>query len=318
MPSMLKRFFYVRARILIVLCVLGQMLPLVSQWFGGLPPMLGWGLDLVVHWQWLFLVVCFLASLLAGLTDRRWLLGLLVIPIPWWVAGWDGAVRASGQTVLAVASANIHNENRDAGLLLEWVRAEQPDVIILYEISPDFAAQLTNLKDYPFRALVPQDDPFGIAVLSRLPLTTVRVARDVQQIPRIEADVTVAGRVVKLYAEHPMPPINAAAYVARDQKLAARATALCQSGQPGILAGDLNTTAWSSALRSLQKPGLARATALVPTWPALAGSLGRMLPGIPIDNILVTSDWIVTQRTRGPWIGSDHYPVLVRLAWRKS
>jgi endonuclease/exonuclease/phosphatase family metal-dependent hydrolase len=43
-----------------------------------------------------------------------------------------------------------------------------------------------------------------------------------------------------------------------------------------------------------------------PTWSPLLRA--------PIDNCLVSAGLAVTKRTRGPALGSDHYPLLVELA----
>ena len=40
--------------------------------------------------------------------------------------------------------------------------------------------------------------------------------------------------------------------------------------------------------------------------------------GIPIDHVLVTPQWLVVEREVGPNLGSDHLPVIVQIALRKS
>jgi endonuclease/exonuclease/phosphatase (EEP) superfamily protein YafD len=115
---------------------------------------------------------------------------------------------------------------------------------------------------------------------------------------------------VRILAEHPMPPLSPFYHGQRNQKLAERAGDAGVSSLPTVLAGDLNATPWSSAFSGLAAKWLRRATGIVPTWPAA----GAWLPGIPIDHVLVSRHWAVVSQERGPDLGSDHYPVLVRLA----
>ncbi len=311
-----RRFFFVRARLLVTLCAAGLLLGTLAPWLDALPQALAWLLDLLVHWQWLYLGGLVLGAVLAAWTDRRWLAALLLLPLPWMTISSAVPSRVSAPLVLSLASANVHFMNHDPHRLEAWVQQKQPDVLVILEISPEFAAGLQHLPAYSFRQIVAQDDSFGITVLSRLPLSAVRVLRDPDQIPRLEADIEVAGHPVRLFAEHPMPPISADYHQRRDQKIAARAKAAQQLGMPAVLVGDLNATPWSVALHGADRLGLQRATGRVPTWPALESGAGRFLPGIPIDNVLLTRHWAVLAQERGPWIGSDHYPVLVRLAWR--
>lgn len=314
----LRRFLLIRLRWLVPAFMVVPLLSLVAPWSGLLPAPLAWGMDLLVHWQWLALAVLLPAGLLLVWLERYWWPALLVLPLPWLMAQPGEAEAVQANPVLAVASANVHHANSDAGLLLAWVRQVQPDILVLMEVSPAFADQLQQLEGYPYRQIVPQEDPFGIALLSRLPLGAVRVTKDTWQIPRIEAEVRVNGRAVMLFAEHPMPPLNPVFYTERDQKIEKRAAFIQGKGQAGILLGDLNATVWSSALQGVRARGLRRASPLAPSWPALAGPMGRALPGIPIDNILVSSEFGVVSQIRGPWIGSDHYPVMVQLAWHKT
>jgi endonuclease/exonuclease/phosphatase (EEP) superfamily protein YafD len=68
------------------------------------------------------------------------------------------------------------------------------------------------------------------------------------------------------------------------------------------MAGDFNATPWSAGLDVVQKEGLVRATSLAPTWPA-----HLPVPAvIPIDHVVVSRHWVVTENRRGPNIGSDH------------
>lgn len=86
-----------------------------------------------------------------------------------------------------------------------------------------------------------------------------------------------------------------------------------------ILAGDFNSTPWSFSRRAEDDLfGLERRTQGLFSWPAPDFALKRQvklpLPVLAIDQVYAGRDWKTVSVTRGPPLGSDHYPVLVVLA----
>jgi endonuclease/exonuclease/phosphatase (EEP) superfamily protein YafD len=83
-----------------------------------------------------------------------------------------------------------------------------------------------------------------------------------------------------------------------------------------VLMGDLNMTPWSQGLQRLDRLlPLQRVTRAQPSWPAPLNMFGTRLPFpvMPIDHIYATPDLSPGSVARGPFIGSDHYPVIVRV-----
>jgi endonuclease/exonuclease/phosphatase (EEP) superfamily protein YafD len=299
-----------------LLCVAGLLLPLATQALAGFGGPVAWLVDLASHWQWLFLAALLPAVALALRHHRRWAWLLLAAPLPWLTAapGLPSAPPGDDPPRLILASANVHAGNRDTQALAAWLAAERPHVVVLLEVSPAFAEGLRTLTGYPYRKLVPADTPFGLAVLSRQPLSNVQVLLDAEGMPHIEVDLHWQGRRVRLAALHPMPPLSAHWHAARNDKLRSVATTAQGSGQPALLVGDLNATPWSSAFTGLQSQGFRRAGGLRPTWPAAGGGWA----GIPIDHVLATPHWSVAAARLGPRLGSDHLPVLVQLMLRPA
>ena len=314
----LHRFLDKRARLLTLACVFGLATPLLSEGLDGFSNTLEWIIDLASHWQWLYLAGLVLACTIVVFTDRRWALWLLVLPLFWLTASdpTSGMEHEDfrNASVLSVASANVNLENRDAAPLVRWLAESKPDALVLQEVSPEYARELGALHDYPFRHLVLRNDPFGIAVLSRFPIVQVQTVEDDEGIEHIDALIDWNGKKIRLTAWHPMPPISQYDHTKRNLQLLALAKEAKASGQPAIVAGDLNATPWSIAFSNLDQAGLRRASGLTPTWPAV----GRGWIGIPIDHVLVTSHWSVVEREVGPNLGSDHLPVIVRIALREE
>lgn len=311
--AFLRRHLLRQAQWLLPVCAVGMVMPIISMWLAASSSTLTWLVDLASHWQWLYLAGFILACVILVFEDRRWALSLLALPLPWLTA-FDQAPRLApslitGAKVLTVASANIHLENADATPLIRWLEKEYPDVLVLHEVSPEYARGLNAVSIYPFKRLAARSDPFGMAILSRFPFSQVRIVSAGMGIKHIEAELDWNGWPVRIATWHPMPPITPHDHGMRNRRLRVLAEDAKASGQPAIIAGDLNATPWSNAFSGIGQTGFRRATGLVPTWPAAGG--GWL--GIPIDHVLVTSHWSVVDRKVGPNLGSDHLPVMVRI-----
>ncbi len=184
----LTRYFW----LLLPASLVGLLLPWLTRPLAFSTGTLPWLLDLAVHWQWLFLAGLLLATALGTWLDRGWLALLLVTPLPWLSAS-PQLPQGNGGTPLKVVSANINLHNRDATALIDWLDREQPELVVLLEVSPEFAKSLQRLDGYPYRVLNPQPTPFGIAVLSRLPMRRSAVVDDSPGIAHIDAELELAG-----------------------------------------------------------------------------------------------------------------------------
>ena len=290
--------------------LLGLLLPLQRAAWPG-EGSIGWALDLFAHWQPLYVVAGLVACLLGTLHDRRWLLGLPLLALPWFTAS-PVAPHSDEKPDLVVAVANVNIRQRDPAALLDWLQRKPANLVVLTELSPDYAAALAARKygGFAHQGPHPLVSPPGLGVLSVRPLRNVRVLTDGLGALRLEADLDIDGRTVRLVAAHPKPPMATRKYHARDRLLRELATAA--TAHPVIVAGDLNATPWSSALLGHDMRPLRRASGWAPTYPSEA----RGLFGIGIDHVLVSSGFARTGAERGPDIGSDHLPVRAGLRWR--
>ena len=290
--------------------LLGLLLPLQRAWMPG-GGSIGWSLDLFAHWQPLYAVAWLLACLLGALRDKRWVLGLPLLALPWLTAS-PAAPHSDESPDLVVAVANVNIRQRNPDALLEWLRQKPANLVVLTELSPDYATALAARKHAGFahHAVHPLVSPPGLGVLSDRPLRNVRVLPDGLGALRMEADLDVDGRTVRFVAAHPKPPMATRKYLARDRLL--RNLAMDAATRPTIVAGDLNATPWSSALLGSDLRSLRRVSGWAPTYPSEAGGWF----GIGIDHVLVSSEFAGTGAERGPDIGSDHLPVRVNVHWQ--
>lgn len=293
---------------LAVMCSAGLLLPLLTRLIGEVSPTAAWALDLAAHWQLIFLAGLTISVSLAVFVRPQWSLLLLLSPLPWLTAWPTAPDRGGDGAELVVMAANVSVGNSDPTQLVDWVRSEQPDVLAIVEISDGFARNLGLGETFPYRVMRPRSDPFGLALLSRHPIAAHQIVGDAHGVQRIEAKLNWRGNVVTVVAFHPMPPLTPADHIRRNEDLAILASRL--TDVPTVILGDFNATPWSSAFAAPTRAGFRLAGGYSPTWPAAWG--GHM--GLPIDNVLLSRHWTATKRETGLDVGSDHLPVLARIA----
>jgi len=285
---------------------------------------LGWPFELFAHFRWQVGAAA-LALLLASLVLRRpWMMVVAGVTVALqWLPGALMSGRASahepaaltcGDDQLRVVTANAWFANTDHAALVAWLSRSDADIIALQEITPQWALALEALaRTYPYREVMPRNDPYGIALLSRWPIDDAQlVAFSGDGEPSLVANVDVHGRRLRVIALHTRWPIVPELQVARDRALQQAAALALTQPESTILLGDLNLTPYAPAFaRLLSESGLRDAfagKAWRPTWQA-----GFWPLALPIDHVLVPPGSCVTGLQIGPYLGSDHRPLQVTL-----
>jgi endonuclease/exonuclease/phosphatase (EEP) superfamily protein YafD len=284
---------------------------------------LGWPFELFAHFRWQ-LVAAALALLLASLVLRQpWMMVVACVTVAAVAAGCADERPASAHEPpaskcvddpLRVVTANAWFANADHAALVAWLSRSDADIIALQEITPQWALALETLaRTYPFSKVIPREDPYGIALLSRWPIDAVQsmdFAGD--GLPALVANLDVHGRKLQVIALHTRWPVLPELQVARDRALQQAAALALTQPEATILLGDLNLTPYAPAFaRLVAESGLRDAfagEAWRPTWQA-----GFWPLALPIDHVLVPRRGCVTGHEIGPDVGSDHRPLQVTL-----
>lgn len=228
--------------------------------------------------------------------------------LPWYAAD----APASGSARLTILYANVLSRNRDHDRLLALINREQPDIIVLQEISAHWLAALRSIAaQYPHSYAVPRQDNFGTGIWSRSPLlTATRIDSPPLGYPSILATIRVDGAAVTLITTHPMIPVGGDNFAARNRQLESIEAIVATADGHVILIGDLNASIWDRYYRSFEEAtGLRNARrghGVLPTWPTF-----MPLAMIPIDHVLVSEQVGIADVRTGPRFGSDHLPLLV-------
>lgn len=278
-----------------------------------------WMLDLAAHFRVQYALALMLGAL-AALVQRhyRWaavfagfvllnmaLLTPRLLPNAQATASNDGLV-------FRVLLANINSKHRDPAAIRRAIADQNPDFILLLEMTPWMLEQLADLTDrYPYQIARPQQDNFGIALFSRQPFSRTETwLFGPAERPSILAEFMSGERRFTLLGTHPPPPVSAELSRERNAQLAWLAQRSRHTRQPLLLLGDLNLSPWSPWFdQLLTDSGLqdsANGRGIQPTWPT-----GWPLLWIPIDHALFSEGIQIQRRSVGAGFGSDHYPVLV-------
>jgi endonuclease/exonuclease/phosphatase (EEP) superfamily protein YafD len=226
--------------------------------------------------------------------------------------------QAKRANVVRVLSWNILATNEDMDELESVIRAADPDVLILIEVRPNLLEQIPFIeRTYPNSHVITHWGGMGLGIFckeSNITFSEERFA--VKVMPSIVARLVSAdgSRKVDLVAMHTFSPTPPARALVRDNQIAEFIAWSIDRDVPLCLAGDLNTTPWTSSFLRLVRSGLhdsRRGTGNQASWPAFLGDLG-----IPIDHVLTRGECSVTGRkVIAGSTSSDHRPVQFDLSF---
>ena len=213
-------------------------------------------------------------------------------------------------TKLSVMQVNVNFRNTAYQKLLDSVGEERPSVIVINEATPGWSAELeTSLKsEYPYFITESSETYQGMIVVSQLPIRMYDVIRFSEASAPI-LKVEFREPAMTLFAVHALSPVSEQWALERDGLLHSLVPILEQTDGMIIVAGDLNATVHSTAIRGLLHDAnlhdARRGFGWNATWmrnPPLAAA---------IDHVLYRGSAEVRDVRVLPDIGSDHRPLLV-------
>lgn len=301
----------------VLLGAMGCGLASVLACFGGL----WWLLDLLSHFRvqysWLLLV-----STAALLFASRWrsaagsggalALNLcFILPLYW---GNTQPVDSSREQ-LSLVVFNVNYRNVKFADVAAYVAERDADVIVIIEATPPMKeALLSSLPAYEMIGYT-LDDAFGMLLFSRLPIHDQNeLYLGDSRLLALSVNVTKGSEIFSVLGIHTMPPAGATNSALRD-KMMDQAKSWAEEVSNPVVVGDLNATPWSSAFRSITDGTLhntQKGFGIQTSWPNEFWPLS-----IPIDHGLIGENLTTVSRSVGPFLGSDHRPLLLQVGFRK-
>ncbi|GAB5452445.1 MAG: endonuclease/exonuclease/phosphatase family protein [Halioglobus sp.] len=235
-----------------------------------------------------------------------------------WSTEVEEAAAGHENETLCILTANVLMTNRQAPKLLALVDKYQPDLLVALESDQWWQEQLDVLDErMPHSIKCPLDNLYGMHLYSRLPLEDTEICFLVEDdVPSFHAQLRLQkGGTVRLHVLHPAPPApkEKSSASTRDAELIVVARELEGCSDPVIVAGDFNDVPWSYNARLLRRlgglldPRVGRG--MFNTFHA-----GIPLMRWPLDHLYHSEHFQLLGIKRLPGIGSDHFPLLTRLA----
>jgi len=223
------------------------------------------------------------------------------------------------ESIISIFIANIFMENKNYDKCLASIAQCNPDIIFILEANQEWKMELDVLcKEYPFKNLYPLETTYGLLFYSRLKISEMELRFLLtKEIPSIKTKITLGtGEKIMFYGLHPKPPApqEAETTTKRDAELILVAKEILESGEPSIVAGDLNDVAWSRTSALFQKISK-----------LLDPRIGRGLYASfhskywlfrwPLDHVFHSIDFKLIELKRQKNICSDHFPIFIKLAF---
>lgn len=220
---------------------------------------------------------------------------------------------------LKILSWNMLLVNRHFEEVIDLVHREQPDIIVLLEVSPLAATEIEVLrKEYPYGLWLPAWQGSGIAMLSRLPQSSFRRIFPADKwMPAIEMELDRGAlrdklSILALHTLSPSPGEGSRTLI-RDAQLKDLGRWVREKEHAAMLIGDFNITPWSPPFWRLVHDGNLMDSSwyrgYFASWPTTFGVVG-----IPIDHALINQKIkVLHRRNLYDNSHSDHCPILVTI-----
>ena len=223
---------------------------------------------------------------------------------------------APGAAKLKIVAFNASKGNSNPAEALAWLQAQRADLVILAEAKENSAVLLGGLKgQYPYQVSCLSGLRCSTVILSRTrPIDSGGLARgDPENGNALSAawatyaDPGGPYTVIGVHFVRPWPWGDQRTFVPSLLNFIART-----DRRRLIVTGDFNLTPWSFTLREIDAQlAIPRLTRAMPSWPATRSGHASGLPALlPIDHVYAGPAWRLRSLQRGPYLGSDHYPLV--------
>ena len=218
---------------------------------------------------------------------------------------------ASAPNPIKIIQFNGFRGNHRIADVVDWLIAEQPDIVTIQETRPDLRAAILARTAWSVAGL-----PSGtLTVFSAKPYQVMNRPKTIGPLHYVNATYASSSGPFELITVHFDWPTSRNHVGQREQLIEMIAS---RPHDRLILTGDFNSTPWSYDLRDIdRRSGLIRRERAMFSYPAGGDAwdpISLPAPVLPIDHVYAGPGWATLSVTRGPRLGSDHYPVVMMLA----
>ncbi len=228
-----------------------------------------------------------------------------------------------GGPTLKIYSANLYTRNRDGEAVIRSIRAEDPDVIVLMEVTSwsydllmrEFGQTYPNLHRPFYNG--------GGVVMSRVPFREdARVVRLPGNHTRIPVVFNLGGKELALYPVHLLSPGKLSLIAEHREQMREFLEIASHERRPMVIVGDCNMTPLTPNFAALERVGFRSTWQLAGfgagnTWGPRWWPTLNKLPGVQIDQMLIHPPLTAKSHHVGLDTGSDHRPIVAEIGFAK-
>lgn len=215
---------------------------------------------------------------------------------------------------IKILSINLLSSNNNSDEVLDFIINEDPDLVVLQEVNQKWETYLSPLKSmFEFNLTEIREDNFGLVVLSKLELVDPRkIILSNSGVPSFYFKINENSKETHFIATDPLPPIGTDYFNYRNEQFTNLNKMVKTLNGRKVLIGDLNTTSFSPNFGRITEGTSLRDSrlgfGLQPSWNAQIPFIS-----VAIDHVLVSKEIKVTDRRAGADIGSDHFPIIIKI-----
>ncbi len=277
------------------------------------------------------IVVNIILALFAYSFDQTWhfiILGALVMSLiyqlwlifPYTILAKKQVIKYTGDAnnnTIGILVSNVLMTNRDYQKFIDLVEFKDPDLFLTLETDKAWEQALQKFESiYKYTVKVPLDNLYGMHLYSKFPLEDIEVLYLIKEdIPSIHGFVLLEnGLKAKIHCLHPKPPTpnESKTSTKRDAEILMIGSKIEENPTLTLVFGDLNDVAWSRTTKTFQRiSGLMdprRGRGFFNTF-----SADYYLLRWPLDHVFHTNDFTLMEISRQKNIGSDHFPMYIKL-----
>lgn len=223
---------------------------------------------------------------------------------------------------LHILEMNVEYTNNDYEKAITLIKNEKPDLVVIEELTNIWLAHLqTALKAYPYRVIATEDTPYGNGIFSKVPFQKTNCFKlGPRHHPTLKADFVLNDTPMSIIHTHLPGPVSPRSFPMHKMEANEVENIIATCRNNAILCGDMNSSSWCYPLRGIAEKGSLKDTrsgrGLQPSWPSK-----KRFPHFPIlaiDHCFVRGNIKTIDRRTGPFIGSDHLPVIIDLSIPKK
>jgi endonuclease/exonuclease/phosphatase (EEP) superfamily protein YafD len=281
---------------------------------------------LIAATPWIYMLAWVTVSV--GLFFRRRALAvtsavLVVLQLWWVIPDFDPVSHltspAAGEIQVRLFDANVSQSNGNLDEIAGEIRRDKPQVVTMEELtfvglrSLEATGVMTN---YPYQLVRPIYGSYGMALFSVFPLVGATEWYAAGH-PELRAWLELPGsRRLRIDVLHTSAPVGKGEPRDWSHQLEVIRGELAHEPRPLVAVGDLNATWYDWHFQALLGLGLRDAAVVAGrgwqmTWPR---DQEPVVPYLRIDYVLLSSSVSLQSYSLGDGEGSDHHPLLVRIA----